>query len=67
MKSKAGRSSEEGIHDIIGIRSEADKEEKFGTLFDGAYDTFDGWVIIEPSGNRVAKERTGDYEYKESA
>lgn len=67
MESEAWSSGEERIHDVVGIRSEADEEEKFGTLFDGAYNAFDRRVKIEPSGNGVTKEKTREYEYKESA
>lgn len=67
MERETWRSSEEAIHNVVGIRGKADEEEKLWALFDGAYDASDRWIRIEPSGNGVAKERAGKYEYKEGA
>lgn len=67
MKGKGRGSSEEAVHDIVGVRGKTDEEEELWALFDSAHDTFDGWVGIEPPGDGVAKERAGNYEYKEGA
>lgn len=58
VESETRGSGEERVHDVVGVRSEANEEEEFGSLFDGAYNALDRRVIIEPSVDRVAQENT---------
>lgn len=52
---------------MAGIKSDGDEERKFGTLLDSTHNTFDRRVRFEPSGTGAAREKTREYEYKDSA
>lgn len=65
MKSECGGSSQKAVHNVVGIRSEADKKEQLGAFFDCAYDAFDCGARLEPAFDGIPEERARDDKYNE--
>lgn len=67
VEGEGGGGSEEAVHDVVGVWGEANEKEQFRALFDGADDTLDVWVVIEPQDDGIAKKHARKNEDQKGA